>query len=75
MHTYMCLDLPLDLWLQLRVCVCVCVCVCLTEQFCCIAEIKHSIVNQLYYNNLKKIAEDLSQPPEATSEEGKSLSL
>ena len=55
--------------------VCVCVCVCLTEQFCCIAEIKHSIVNQLYFNNLKKIAEDLSQPPEATSEEGKSLSL
>ena len=26
----------------------------MTESLCCTAEIKHSIVNQLYFNNLKK---------------------
>ena len=31
-------------------------CICITESFCCTAEIKHNIVNQLYFNkvNLKK---------------------
>ena len=28
--------------------------VCLTESFCCIAEIKHNIVNQLYFNKILK---------------------
>ena len=35
--------------------VCVCVCVCVSESLCCIAEIKHNIVNQLYFNTVLTI--------------------
>ena len=26
--------------------------ICITESFCCMAEIKHNIVNQLYFNKI-----------------------
>ena len=32
----------------------ICVCTCIIGSLCYIAEIKHSIVNQLYFNKLKK---------------------
>ena len=29
--------------------------ICITESLCCTAEVKHNIVNQLYFNKIKKI--------------------
>ena len=40
---------------QMHTCVCVCVCVCVSEPLCRIVEIKHNIVNQLYFNTVFKI--------------------